>query len=163
LFKGLVGLEHVSPAKGGPYGKNGKKYGQYLTKALHVSFFQPVPQVVHRSPEHPAIGHDIAVLDPKGTLHTLGVHAQQTTEYHPKGGAGAPQGNGHGHPGNVAQADSTGYGSGKGLEVGHLSRSGRVVVFSLGKIQGMSKPTNIDKAHSDREKGGPKDQPDHDE
>src|SRR5690554_4808904 len=56
LLKGLIGMEHIAPAKGCANGHNGKESGENLTQPFHFSFFQPVPQIIHRTAKNPAIG-----------------------------------------------------------------------------------------------------------
>src|SRR5690606_37458024 len=51
-LKGLVGLEHIATSQGGSYTQHCKKNCQYFSQSPKVSFFQPIPQIIHRSPKY---------------------------------------------------------------------------------------------------------------
>src|SRR5690606_6661041 len=82
--KGLVGLEHIATSQGGSYAQHCKKPCQYFSQSPKVSFFQPIPQVFHRSPKYLPLRIYVPIFYTEGTFTEFCAHAQQPGNDHPK-------------------------------------------------------------------------------
>ncbi len=126
-------------------------------------FPQPAGKILHRAAHQPPVGTHLAVHLRQAGLGELGGHAEKTGHDHPERRARPADGNGDGHPRDVAQPDSRGQRRRKRLEGSHLALVVGGAVFAADDAVGVAHHAHVDEVEAQRQEHRRDDQPGDDE
>ena len=158
---GLIGLEHVAPAKRAQDTEDREHDGEELAPR-QAKLGKAFRDIVHRTAGDGAVLVFVTVLHPERAFGELGRHAEQAGQDHPECRAGTADADSNRHPGDVAKSHGSRQSGGERLEMADLARILRVRIIALHQTDGMAEEPELHEAEIDGEDRGRHDQPQHD-